>query len=119
MPDAGGHGTHVAGIIAGNSTRADLSGRQVDLLLFRATLLTRMTGHGARANLIDVRVLDPHGDGRISSVIAGIQWVIGNKARYNIRGIINLSLSAPISASYRQDPLSAAVEVAWREGSWW
>jgi len=97
--DPGGHGTHVAGIVAGNGTR---SGGQ-------------FVGIAPQANIVDVRVLGRTGSGRISSVVAGIQWVIGHRAAYNIR-VINMSFGAPVTVSYRTDPLSAAVEIAWREG---
>src|SRR6185436_8607390 len=44
-----------------------------------------------------------------------IEWAIANRAAYNIR-VINLSLGAPAPVSYHVDPLSAAVEIAWRRG---
>ena len=115
MADAGGHGTHVAGVIAGNSTGVDLAGRQTAFLSTAGTNEGDYVGIAPGANLIDVRVLDSQGSGRVSSVLAGIQWVIGNKARYNIR-VINLSLGGPTTSSYRSDPLSAAVEIAWKRG---
>src|SRR5947208_5730327 len=97
--DPGGHGTHIAGIVAGNGSR---SGGQI-------------VGIAPQANIVDVRVLGRTGSGRISSVVAGIQWVIGHRAAYNIR-VINMSFGAPVTVSYRTDPLSAAVEIAWRDG---
>jgi serine protease AprX len=115
MPDAGGHGTHVAGVIAGNSTGADLSGQQMQFLSSGSPEVADYVGMAPGANLIDVRVLNSQGSGRISSVVAGIQWVLDNRVRYNIR-VVNLSLGGPIGASYRQDPLSAAMEVAWKSG---
>jgi serine protease AprX len=99
MMDPGGHGTHVAGTIAGNGWR---SGGQY-------------IGVAPGANLVDVRVLDSNGNGRASSVIIGIQWALDHSAQYNIR-VLNLSLGAPAPASYRLDPLSAAVEMAWLRG---
>jgi len=97
--DPGGHGTHIAGIVAGNGTR---SGGQ-------------FTGIAPQANVVDVRVLGNTGSGRISSVIRGIEWVLAHRAAYNIR-VINLSFGAPARLSYRLDPMSAAVEIAWRRG---
>src|SRR5258705_8469082 len=90
--DPGGHGTHVAGIVAGNGTRS----------------AGEFVGIAPEASVIDVRVLDSHGSGRISSVVRGIEWVVAHQAAYQIR-VINLSLGAPVTASYRTDPLSAAV----------
>ncbi|HEY3080571.1 MAG TPA: S8 family peptidase [Chloroflexota bacterium] len=97
--DPGGHGTHVAGIVAGNGTRS--AGQYV--------------GIAPEANVVDVRVLNDHGNGRVSSVVRGIGWVLAHRAQYNIR-VLNLSFGAPSQGSYRGDPLSAAVEIAWRRG---
>src|SRR5216684_8943422 len=97
--DPGGHGTHIAGIIAGNGSR---SGGE-------------FVGIAPQANVVDVRVLGRTGSGRISSVVRGIEWVLAHRAAYNIR-VINLSFGAPAHLSYRVDPMSAAVEIAWRRG---
>src|SRR5438876_1789399 len=97
--DPGGHGTHIAGIIAGNGTR---SGGE-------------FIGIAPQANVVDVRVLGNTGSGRISSVVRGIEWVLAHRAAYNIR-VINLSFGAPARLPYRLDPMSAAVEIAWRRG---
>jgi serine protease AprX len=97
--DPGGHGTHIAGIIAGNGSR---SGGQ-------------FVGIAPRANIVDVRVLGKTGSGRISSVVRGIEWAIAHRTVYNIR-VINLSFGARTPLSYRADPMSAAVEIAWRRG---
>jgi serine protease AprX len=97
--DPGGHGTHIAGIVAGNGSR---SGGE-------------FVGIAPRANIVDVRVLGRTGSGRISSVVRGIEWVLAHRAVYNIR-VINLSFGAPANRPYRVDPMSAAVEIAWRRG---
>ena len=97
--DPGGHGTHIAGIVAGNGSR---SGGE-------------FIGIAPQANVVDVRVLGSTGSGRISSVVRGIEWVLAHRAAYNIR-VINLSFGAPARLPYRADPMSAAVEIAWRRG---
>ena len=97
--DPGGHGTHVAGIIAGNGARSD----------------GQFVGVAPQANIVGVRVISSRGSGRISSVIRGIEWTLAHSAAYNIR-VLNLSFGAPSTLSYRADPLSAAVEIAWRRG---
>lgn len=97
--DPGGHGTHVAGIVAGNGSRSD----------------GEFVGIAPRANIVDVRVLGSSGSGRISSVVRGIEWALAHRTVYNIR-VINLSFGARNPLSYRADPLSAAVEIAWRRG---
>jgi serine protease AprX len=97
--DAGGHGTHIAGIVGGNGTR---SGGE-------------FVGVAPQANIVDVRVLGRTGSGRISSVVRGIEWVLAHRSMYNIR-VMNLSFGARVNLSYRTDPLAAAVEIAWRRG---
>ncbi|MCA1645817.1 MAG: S8 family serine peptidase, partial [Chloroflexi bacterium] len=99
QPDPGGHGTHIAGIVAGSGARS--AGQYI--------------GMAPAANVVDVRVLDANGNGRLSSVIRGVEWVLAHRAQYNIR-VINLSLGAPPAPSYRTDLLASAVEMAWRRG---
>jgi serine protease AprX len=99
--DEYGHGTHVAGTIAGTgaySLTSDYTG-----------------GIAPGAQLVNVRVLGDDGVGRTSDVIAGIDWVIANKAKYNIR-IMNLSLGHAVTEPVAFDPLCAAVERAYRAG---
>ena len=48
-------------------------------------------------------------------MIRGIDWVIANRVKFNIR-VINLSLGAPVRQSWRDDPLCQAVERAHRAG---
>jgi serine protease AprX len=97
--DLYGHGTHVAGIIAGNGS---LSGGNYE-------------GVAPGATLVDLRALDQNGSGNDSTVIAAIQEAIALQSTYNIR-IINLSLGRGIGVSYTQDPLCQAVEAAWQSG---
>ncbi len=66
-------------------------------------------------NLVSVRVLDGTGQGTYFNVIRGIQWVVKQKLRYNIR-VINLSLGAPPQSPYWDDPLNQAVMAAWASG---
>ena len=63
------------------------------------------------ANIINVRVLGPDGTGSTSDVIAGMEWAIANRARYNIR-VINLSLGHPVTEPSVTDPLCEEVEKA-------
>ena len=103
MTDAYGHGTHVAGIIAGS--------RAV------ATSVTPEYAGGIapRARLVNVRVLGADGTGFTSDVIDGIEWVVANRALYNIR-VINLSLGHPVMEACATDPLCQAVNHAVRGG---
>jgi serine protease AprX len=97
--DLYGHGTHVSSIIASSGVATT----------------GNFQGVAPGVNLVAVRVLDANGAGTYSNVIAGIQWVIAQKARYNIR-VMNLSLSAPPHSFYWQDPLNQAVMAAWNAG---
>ncbi|HKR95242.1 MAG TPA: S8 family serine peptidase, partial [Candidatus Angelobacter sp.] len=98
--DAYGHGTHVAGILAGNGHDSQ-RGYPVQYI-----------GVASNANIINLRVLDANGMGTDSQVIAAIQRAIQLKNTYNIR-VINLSLGRPIFESYALDPVCQAVEAAW------
>src|SRR5438552_2481273 len=102
--DLYGHGTHVAGIIAG-------AGWFSTGLNFTHTF----KGIASNANIINLRVLDQNGAGTDTSVIAAIQTAISLKSTYNIR-VINLSLGRQVYESYTVDPLCQAVEAAWNAG---
>lgn len=102
--DGYGHGTHVAGIIAGNG-----------FLSSGPTATTTYKGIAPAANLIDLQVLDANGEGQDSTVIAAIEEAINLKSKYNIR-VINLSLGRPVYESFAQDPLCQAAEQAWKAG---
>jgi serine protease AprX len=104
MADGHGHGTHVAGIIAGNSWFAnDIS------------LRGKYIGIAPEANLINVKVADDSGMSYLSDVVNGIEWVIANRETYNIR-VMNLSLVSSVAESARTSVLAAAVERAWFNG---
>jgi len=90
-----GHGTHVAGIIAGNGY--DSGGARA--------------GVAPGASLVVLRVLDGTGGGYMSDVIAAIDYAISRKDVDNIR-VINLSVGAPILQSYTTDPLTLAAKRA-------
>jgi len=98
--DQYGHGTHVATIIAGNSTNST-----------GASAKRNMSGIAPMANIVNLKVLTSNGSGNDSWVIAAIDRAIELKSAHNIR-VINLSLGrAPTSSSW-QDPLCWAVERA-------
>ncbi len=102
--DPCGHGSHVAGILAGNGTASTGKG------CYRT-----FYGTARNAGVVDVRVLDQNGQGTVSTVLAGLQWVVANRAAYNIR-VINLSLGHPVGESYTTDPLCQAAEAAYKAG---
>ena len=99
-----GHGTHVAGIIAGNASQS--GGLGAGHAIF---------GVAPHVNLVNLKVLDQNGSGQDSYVIAAIDQAIALKNTYNIQ-VINLSLGRAIFETYQQDPLCQAVEAAWKSG---
>jgi serine protease AprX len=103
--DSYGHGTHVAGIVAGNGNNRPSSD----------PLKGDYVGVAPEANLINVKVSDEKGDATVLDVIYGLQFVVDYKDTYNIR-VVNLSLESTDAQSYKTDPLDAAVESAWFHG---
>ena len=94
-----GHGTHVAGIIAGDGH--DSQGRR--------------RGIAPGATLVVEKVLDAAGQGYISNVIAAIDYAIANRDTLGIR-VINLSVAAGVYESYTTDPLTLAAKRAVEAG---
>src|SRR5258707_2738 len=90
--DPFGHGTHVASIATGNNRVASVA----------------YTGIAPKANVINLRVLNAQGAGTVSSVLSALDWVMLNRAAYNVR-VVNMSLGTPAINSYRDDPLCKAV----------
>ena len=101
--DPYGHGTHVAGIIGGNTTAA------------KYVTPAFAGGSAPGVKLIDVRVLGATGVGYTSDVIAGIDWAVANRSKYGIR-VINLSLGHAVSEPAAIDPLCQAVARAVQAG---
>jgi serine protease AprX len=104
LPDDFGHGTHVAGIAAGNGKSSNLPGSPHVL-----------RGIAPNASVLDLRVLDRNGASNDSAVISALQKAVELKSKYNVR-IINLSLGRPIYESCSRDPLCKAVEMASKNG---
>ena len=103
--DTYGHGTHVAGIIAGDGTRRPAGDPAAG----------KYIGIAPAANLIAVKAADDQGRGTILDAIYGLQFAVDHKADYNIR-VVNLSLESTVAESYHTDPLDAAVESAYFHG---
>jgi serine protease AprX len=96
--DTFGHGTHLAGIIAGDD------GDQV-------------LGIAPESRLVSLKVAGATGETHIAQVIAAIDWVVEHKNDngMNIR-VLNLSLGTGGIPTTSGDPFSAAVERAWNAG---
>ena len=107
--DTFGHGTHMAGIIAGRANAA-VSGKY-------AGDQTNFLGMAPDARVVSIKVADAHGATDVSQVIAAISWVVQHRKDngLNIR-VLNLSYGTNSTQAAALDPLSYAVEVAWKKG---
>ena len=98
--DDSGHGTHVAGILAGNGISSGGS----------------YAGMAPRTDLLIGKVLDREGNGNVDNVISGIQWVMESAVSCGIR-IVNISVGTqPDLAQSQKDRLQKAVEELWDMG---
>jgi serine protease AprX len=106
--DTYGHGTHMAGIIAG---------RDDSLTSPDAFTPDAFVGMAPGARVVSVKVADVGGSSDITQVIAAIDWVVQNRNAHgmNIR-VLNLSFGTDSTQDYRVDPLTYAVEQAWHKG---
>ncbi|MEZ4729029.1 MAG: S8 family peptidase [Caldilineaceae bacterium] len=96
--DGYGHGSHVAGVVGGNGRGSN--GAYI--------------GVAPMSNIINVKVGDDlnQGQGTARTVVQGLQWILENKDRYNIK-VVNLSLNSAVYESYHTSPINAAVEILW------
>jgi serine protease AprX len=99
--DTYGHGTHLAGIIAGRDNGGG----------------STFSGMAPGARLVNVKVADSRGAVDVSQVIAAIDWVVQhrNDNGMNIR-VISLAYGTDSIQPYQIDPLAYAVEQAWNAG---
>jgi serine protease AprX len=95
--DTFGHGTHMAGIIAGDGGG--------------------FTGVAPDARVLSVKVATADGATDVSQVIAALDWVVQHRKDegMDVR-VVNLSFGTESTQSYLLDPLAHAAEVAWRKG---
>ncbi len=97
--DSYGHGTFMAGLIAGSGAASG----------------GRYAGVAPGARLVSIKVAGRDGSSDVSTILSALQWVVSFKDRYGIR-VLNLSLGTDSTQSYRIDPLNYAVERAWTAG---
>ncbi len=97
--DTFGHGTFMAGLIAGDGTSSN----------------GKYKGAAPEARIVSVKAAGFDGSTDISTILAGIQWFAAHKDTYGIR-VLNLSLGSDSAQDYRLSPLNYAVERAWDAG---
>jgi len=108
--DTYGHGTHMAGIIAGrdNTTAATPT---------YATDSTDFLGMAPDARIVNIKVADAHGNTDVSQVLAAIDWVVRHRDEHGMHiRVLNLSFGTDSTTPYAADPLALATEIAWRSG---
>jgi serine protease AprX len=107
--DTYGHGTFMAGLIAGHDTAlADP---------YSASPATVYRGMAPDARIVSLKVASADGGTDVSQVIAAIDWVVqhAHDPGLNIR-VLNLSYGTNSTQAYAVDPLAFAAEQAWRRG---
>jgi serine protease AprX len=106
--DTNGHGTHMAGIIAGrdNAATGKYSGNSGNYV-----------GMAPDARNVSIKVADAQGHTDVSQAIAAIDWVVqhGNDNGLHVR-VLNMSFGTDGVQSYQLDPLAYAAEQAWHKG---
>ena len=103
--DDNGHGTHVAGIIGGSGLMSK-DKRGVRLL----------SGVAPRVRFVVLKVLDRKGNGVTSHVLEGMDWLLQNREKYQVK-ILNISVGMMASAGKNeQEQLLHAVDEAWNQG---
>jgi serine protease AprX len=97
--DSYGHGTFMAGIIAGDGTASGGTWR----------------GVAPGAEILSLKVAGADGSSDVAKVLAAIQWAVSFKDHHDI-GVLNLSLGTDSTQSWDVDPFNYAVERAWHAG---
>lgn len=97
--DQYGHGTFLAGLIAGNGASSN----------------GLYNGVAPEARIVSVKIAGPDGSSDVSKLLAALQYVVTFRDELGI-DVLNLSLGTNSTQSYAVDPLNYAVEQVWQEG---
>lgn len=99
--DPFGHGTHIAGMVGADGYYSSGS---------------KYRGASTRAGVVSLRVLDAQGRGKVSDLIAALDWIVDEGIQtYGIR-VANLSLGTGVYQEQELDPLVQAVDAVWDAG---
>lgn len=100
MYDDNGHGTHICGILCGSGAASG----------------GKFAGMAPNSHLVVGKVLDENGDGMTMQMLEGLQWVLENRDRYQIR-ILNISVGiGSLHEPEKEEALKIMVERLWKEG---
>jgi len=107
--DTNGHGTFMAGLIAGHDPSLTAPYASAPASAYR--------GMAPDARIVSLKVADADGGADVTQVIAAIDWVVqhAHDPGFNIR-VINLSYGTLSTLPYAADPLAYAAEQAWKHG---
>ena len=97
--DSYGHGTFVAGLIAGNGASSN----------------GQYSGEAPGASLVSIKVAGAGGTTHLDTLISGLQWAVDHQSRYGIK-VLNISLGIRPTESTVINPLDQAVEAVWNSG---
>jgi serine protease AprX len=97
--DSYGHGTFVAGLIAGDGASSN----------------GQYSGEAPGANLVSIKVAGANGLTNLGTIIQGLQWAVDHQALYQIK-VLNLSLGFQSNESTVINPLDLAVSAVWDAG---
>jgi serine protease AprX len=97
--DSYGHGTFVAGLIAGDGASSN----------------GQYQGEAPAAKLVSIKVAGADGTTHVGTLISGLQWAVAHQSAYGIK-VLNISLGAIPTQSTVSSPLDQAVEAVWHAG---
>ena len=97
--DDNGHGTHVAGLVAGDGTAS----------------MGKYRGAAPGCGIISLKVLDRYGTGSQDDVLRALRWIRENRQQYRIR-VVNISVGTTCNSKRNHARLLESVEQLWDEG---
>lgn len=97
--DDNGHGTHVAGILAGDGSAS----------------AGRYSGMAPGSRIIGLKVLDRYGNGSKEDVLRAFSWLLCHYREYGVR-VVNISVGTTYRTKGEHDALITGVEELWDKG---
>ena len=97
--DDNGHGTHVAGLVAGDGTAS----------------MGKYRGAAPGCGIIALKVLDRYGNGSQDDVLRALRWIREYRLQYRIR-VVNISVGTTCNSKRNHARLLESVEQLWDEG---